>query len=86
MIHQFNEKVRLRTDTNNIIVEVSRIVEKDSKSLKAGDIVWEEVAYHGGIQHALKSVVEYSGVLTCESLEELLNLYRKVIDKIDELK
>ena len=86
MIHQFNEKVRLRTDTNNIIVEVSHVAQKDSKNLKKGDVVWDEVAYHGNIKHALKTVVEYDGVLQCESYNELLNLYRQVIDKIDELK
>lgn len=80
-----NDKIRIQTDAYNYIVQGSRVIEKDGKTNKKGDIVWDEVSYHGNLKDACKSMVS-KGIKFCDTFAEVMSFLALVYDKIDEIK
>lgn len=81
-----NDSIRIVTDSNNYIVQESRIVEKDGSVTKAGtqqragDIIWDDLSYHGNLPDAERSLLHY-GIKLCDDF----NLVMEYVNKVEKM-
>ena len=79
MILKINEDYRISTDSLNITVEKKRVIKEDTKSktLKAGDEVFDIIGFYGEFEHAYRALVKH-GLLTSD-----LEGFRAIINWIE---
>lgn len=87
MILKINEDYRINTDSLNIVLEKKRIIKEDTKSktLKAGDEVYDTIGFYGEFEHAYNALVKH-GLLTSdlEGLRAILNWIERTGKEIRE--
>ncbi len=87
MILKINEDYRISTDSLNITVEKKRVIKEDTKSktLKAGDEVFDIIGFYGEFEHAYMALVKH-GLLSSdlEGLRAILNWLERTGKEIKE--
>jgi hypothetical protein len=81
MILKVNDDYRISTDALNIMLEKKRIVKEGttSKTLKAGDEVWDTIGFYGEFEHVYRAMVKH-GIMASDL--EGLQAIIKEIDRI----
>jgi HPt (histidine-containing phosphotransfer) domain-containing protein len=87
MILKINDDYRITTDDKCITLEKRRVIKEatKSKTLKAGDEVFDAVGFYGEFEHAYKAMLKH-GILSndLEGIRAILNWIERTDREIKE--
>jgi hypothetical protein len=85
---RINEDWRLHSGTYSFTLKARKVAAKDSKSFKAGDEYWVDMAFYSTLEQALRGFVDYSirtsSVTSFEELHEYMDALKAQIEGVRE--